>query len=275
MRMKVLIVVKTYPAISRKYGEIVCTAGITEDGKWIRIYPLPFRRIDYTKRFKKYDWIEIDLIRNTKDFRPESYRPVNFNYIKKIGRINSDGESWELRRKYVLKNVYTNLEQLIKDAKENKTSLAVFKPTKILDFKYIKVQDQWDKKKLEYLESQSNQGYLFENEDINDITQFEVVPKLPYKFQFVFKDDADTEATLSIEDWEIGMLNWNSLKRHNDNEELACNDVKKKYYFDFAKTKDYYFILGTTKKYHLIAKNPFLIIGDFRPKQRIQLSLFD
>jgi hypothetical protein len=38
---KVLIAVKTYPTISTKYDELVCTAGFREDGTWIRIYPIP------------------------------------------------------------------------------------------------------------------------------------------------------------------------------------------------------------------------------------------
>lgn len=33
MRVKILITVKAYPAISKKYDETVCTAGITEEGK--------------------------------------------------------------------------------------------------------------------------------------------------------------------------------------------------------------------------------------------------
>ena len=38
---KVLISVKTYPTLSEKYDELVCTAGFLEDGSWIRIYPIP------------------------------------------------------------------------------------------------------------------------------------------------------------------------------------------------------------------------------------------
>ena len=38
---KVLITVKTYPTLSAKYDELVCTAGFREDGTWIRIYPVP------------------------------------------------------------------------------------------------------------------------------------------------------------------------------------------------------------------------------------------
>ena len=49
---KVFITVKTYPTLSKKYDELVCTAGFFEDGSWVRIYPLPFRKLDYEKRYK-------------------------------------------------------------------------------------------------------------------------------------------------------------------------------------------------------------------------------
>src|SRR2546430_3749375 len=72
---KVLITVKTYPLPSSKYGELVCTAGFLPDGKWIRLYPIPFRDLPYDNRYSKYHWVTLDLIHNPKDFRPESYRP--------------------------------------------------------------------------------------------------------------------------------------------------------------------------------------------------------
>ena len=57
-RQRILITVKTYPTLSRKYGETVCTAGLREDGTWVRLYPVPFRRLDQADRYSKYDWIE-------------------------------------------------------------------------------------------------------------------------------------------------------------------------------------------------------------------------
>ena len=42
-KKRIYILVKTYPTISEKYAELVCTAGILEDGSWIRLYPMPFR----------------------------------------------------------------------------------------------------------------------------------------------------------------------------------------------------------------------------------------
>jgi hypothetical protein len=50
-KTKVLITVKTYPAISTKYDELVCTAGFLEDGSWIRIYPIQFRKRPYAEQY--------------------------------------------------------------------------------------------------------------------------------------------------------------------------------------------------------------------------------
>ena len=55
---RVLITVKTYPTLSRKYGETVCTAGVRHDGSWLRIYPVPFRRLDEAEQYRKFDWVE-------------------------------------------------------------------------------------------------------------------------------------------------------------------------------------------------------------------------
>lgn len=47
---KVLITVKSYPSPSRRYGETVCVAGVDLDsGRWVRLYPIPFRDLDKKK----------------------------------------------------------------------------------------------------------------------------------------------------------------------------------------------------------------------------------
>lgn len=63
-RKNVLITVTTYPLPSRSYDELVCTAGILEDGTWIRIYPVPFKflsglRADGIMGTYKFTWIEL------------------------------------------------------------------------------------------------------------------------------------------------------------------------------------------------------------------------
>ncbi|MCG6166941.1 hypothetical protein LFX25_03990 [Leptospira sp. FAT2] len=217
----------------------------------------------------------MDLRPNGSDFRPESHRPTDYQKIQTVGEIAPDGNTWAERRKFILQNVYTNLDQLIGEAKDKKvcTSLATFKPMKFLDFTYEKTESTWDPKKLRALESEKQQGILFENEEEDDIENFEVVDKVPYKFKFKIEDDSGKVSHMMIEDWETGMLYWNSLARRGGDEAKACEDVKKKYFEDFAKTKDYYFFLGTTKQHHYVAPNPFVIIGDFRPKPMEQLEL--
>lgn len=270
---KILITVKTYPTLSSKYDELVCTAGFREDGSWVRIYPIPFRKLDYDSRYKKYQWIEVDLVKNDSDPRPESFRP--FNYDKIITKeVISTGKKrlWIERKNYVLKKVYTNISLLIKEAKDKDicTSLATFKPKAIRDFKIEKVSREWNQTKLNRLKEKAKQTNFFEKSD----NPFEVVRKVPYKFSYKFIDEDDRECTLMIEDWEICQLFWNVLKRHNGDELKACADVRKKYFDDFAKTKDLYLFLGTTRKYHFVGPNPFVIIGTFHPKPERQSRLF-
>lgn len=267
---KVLITVKTYPAISKKYEELVCTAGFREDGSWVRIYPIQFRKKAYHEQYAKYEWIELDLVKNTSDSRPESYRPVSHDQpIRVLGKIDPDGDAWLERRKYVLNKVYTNMTKLIAEAKNKAicTSLAVFKPTKVMDFIWEEVDRAWTSDKL----AQFKQFNLFQSADEK---QFEVVRKLPYKFSFIYQDEEGKQSKTMIEDWETGQLYWNSLHRWKGNEQKACEDVRKKYLDNFAQTKDLYFFMGTTQVHHFRGKNPFLIIGTFHPKHISQLELF-
>jgi hypothetical protein len=247
---KVLIAVKTYPTISNKYDELVCTAGFTEEGKWIRIYPIQFRRLGYENQYKKYEWIEIDLVKNEGDFRPESFRPRTLDSEpQRIRKVETDNNWAEAKDKQIA------------------TSLAVFKPTKIIDFVWEEVERDWDKAKIARMQQLS----LFEKGDSGN-----VVRKLPYKFSYIFEDVTGKRRTMMIEDWEVGALFW----RYANDEKLACEKVKQKYLDDFANTKDLYFFLGTTKQYHFVAPNPFVIIGTFHPtfpkppKVEAQLKLF-
>ena len=262
---RVLITVKTYPTISAKYDELVCTAGFREDGTWVRIYPVPFRKRAYTEQYKKYDWIELDLVKNKSDFRPESFRPVTLETeINVVSHIDT-ARNWEERKKLCLGKIYYNLSELIAEAKDKNigTSLAVFKPNEILDFYAEPVDRDWSAKQKAILAQQN----LFEN-------KFEVVKKLPYKFKFRFKDNQEQVSNMMIEDWEAGQLFWRQLAKYEGNEQKAIEDVRKKYFDDFAKTKDLHFYLGTTQRHHNTAPNPFIIIGTFHPKIENQMKLF-
>lgn len=269
----VLIVVKTYPTISKKYDELVCTAGVLENGSWVRIYPIPFRKLDYGNQYKKYQWIEVPIEKNTSDVRPESYQITDVSKIKILHTIGTS-KNWSERRKILLDNqrVFTNLGNLISRANKNELSLAIFKPTKIIDFIWEPTDREWSKEKMDLLKAKSKQMSFFQTpEEIEDA--FSVVPKLPYRFSYKFVDDVKTESTLMIEDWEIGMLYWHCLRECKNDEDLALKKVKQKFFNEFLK-KDLFLFLGTLKQYHGWAKNPFVIVGVFYPPFKQQEDLF-
>lgn len=63
-RMKVLITVKTYPIPSAKYDELVCTAGVREDGSFVRLYPINFRDLQGIagKSLQEIEGLELRLL---------------------------------------------------------------------------------------------------------------------------------------------------------------------------------------------------------------------
>jgi len=258
----IYIVAKTYPTISEKYAELVCTAGILEDGSWIRLFPMPFRLLADEQKYPKYTWINVEVERHTADFRPESYRP---NITTLVAESKPSKANWDERKRIIFNNqkIYTNLKELLDKKKLDNTSLAIFKPTKILDFVVESDDRDWDSKKLASLQGLSKQLNLFQTvEEIE--AEFRVVQKMPYKFSYKFEDDAGKTSTLMIEDWEIGMLYFNCLKNTHGDEKAATAKVKEKYFNEFIK-RDIHFFLGTTKLFHNVSPNPFIIIGVFYP----------
>jgi hypothetical protein len=145
---RIYITVKTYPVISKKFAEIVCTAGIAEKGEWIRLFPIPFRKLRDDKQYPKYTWIEVSVEKHTNDIRPESFRPdIETMIIEEKPHITD----WENRRNIILSNtkIYPNLTELI-DASHHPTnvSLAVFKPNKIHGLIITRTKNEWNQKKL-------------------------------------------------------------------------------------------------------------------------------
>jgi len=273
-RKRIYITVKTYPTLSEKYAELVCTAGISEDGSWIRLYPLPFRKLDNDQKYKKYQWIEADIERNTSDFRIESHKVLNIDTIKVIEPENTK-VNWEERKRILFKfeKAYTNLEELINLAKAPPyRSLAIFKPTKIMDFYSEPAERDWPQNKLEQIREKAKQLSLFQTPD-EVIEEFKVVQKLPYLFKYKFKDDQGKESNLMIEDWEVGTLYLNCLRDANGDEGKAMEKVREKYWDEFM-TRDIFFFLGTRKSDHHLALNPFSIVGVFYPPVDRQGKLF-
>lgn len=273
---KILITVKTYPTLSKKYAELVCTAGVTETGEWRRLYPVRFRQLHDDKKYKKFQWVEAVIERSNTDNRPESYKIIH-DSLKTIGDPLTTKNNWLTRRESFLNKIkiYDDLADLIGRAHRNELSLAAFKPKRYLKFIHEPIERDWDVEKLAQLEHQRRQLHLFDDEE-TVARQFEVVKKLPYKFSYQFEDGHGKKSKLMIEDWEIGALYWNCLKRSKGNENLAIAKVREMYWDDFIQSgkRDITLVLGTTlEHYRKKAPNPFVIIGVFYPLIDKQIPL--
>ena len=270
----VLITVKTYPNPSAKYDELVCNAGFLETGEWIRIYPIKFRALPYDQQYKKYNWIELDLVKTKSDFRQESYRPrlgidEEINVVGKMSTGRS--RDWAERKRYALREVFTSMTNLITLAKTPNEwkSVATLKPKEIIDFVIEEDEREWKPKIREELKQMS----LFAQGQGSGGRELEVVKKLHYKYYYRFLTDGDQRPRkLMIEDWEIGALYWNCLAQTEGDEVAANQLVRKKYEEEFlSDEKDLSLFVGTTKAHHIKAPNPFVIIGVFYPPYTSQM----
>lgn len=257
-RERILIMVKTYPTLSRKHGETVCTAGIREDGSWVRLYPVPFRRLGETEQYRKFDWVELETRKSTSDHRPETRHPTDAKDIRPVSHLDTK-ECWKMRRR-ALKDLHVHhlLQPLMDAAKANEVSLALFKPAKVRDFIWEPCERNWDEAKVAAMRAMASQGELFKEEQWRNT--FNLMPKLPYNFSYRFEDADGKRSELQVLDWETGQLFHNCLRGTGGDETAALAKVRQKYMDDFQKT-DLHFFLGTMKEFHGYSPNPWVIIG--------------
>lgn len=256
---KILVLVKTYPTKSKKYIETVCTAGIREDGSWVRIFPVPFRRLEDYHRFSKYQWIECYLYKTSKDTRPESYH-IDESKELLLGEKIDTTNFWETRRRLILDkaDIYTRISDLLIASESNKATLAIFKP---VDVKFTYEKDKSDGEEDGVSErNQLAQWDLFEPNDWR--IHFRGVDKIPFNFYYEVTDEDGKKFKHKIIDWEINVLFYNQNKKFG--EEKALNDVVQKYgkeFLDKARI-DLYLYFGTIHQFQQRNfSDPWIIIG--------------
>lgn len=256
---EVLITVMTYPLPSRGYQELVCTAGITSAGEWVRLYPINYRYRPKEQQFHKYQWIQIDLgprgIGN--DARKESRKP-NLETLRILGEPLSTAKGWAERRRYIDPLPHHSVSEYQRLYAKDKTSLGIVRPSQVLDMKVEPVSRTW---KTEW-EQLFLQLPLFGE-------QQKPLAKIPYKFSYVFEcEDSKKPHVTMCEDWELGVLFLREVKRLGS-EEAAANSVKDKFLNELCDSnRDTRFFMGTVFPY-----NTWIVLGVFYPPNLTQLPL--
>ena len=257
-KQKILITVMTYPHPSEGYQELVCTAGVNEANEWVRLYPVDYRYRPRGQQFRKYQRIEVELEKSGKDNRPESWRP-KLDSIQILGEPISPKNEWRERREIIDAMPHHSVNELKAKFDEDKTSLGIVRPTKVLDLEIRKQGEEW-KPKWQTLFSQMR---LFG-------PQQKPLTKLPYSFHYHFEcEDSEKPHVAMCEDWELGTLFLGEVDRLGS-EEAAAESVRRKFLDELCREdKDTRFFMGTKFPY-----NTWLVLGVFWPPRVDQQSLF-
>ncbi len=252
-KRKILIATKTYPSISTKYKETVCTAGILLDDdekplEWIRIYPIRFRALDFDQRYPRWSIITAEIERNEKDYRLESFR-INDSSIEVVKKIDTK-KNWAERKSLVFPLQFESIQEI----KNQNKSLGIIKPQSIEKYFYKAVTREWNVKQ----QNIQNQLDLFE-------PSFNL-EKIPYQFGYQFTEQDGSSHRYTISDWEIMQLYRGCRDRANQptqrqKEEEALLKVRQKLESEFLSKKELYFIVGNLKNHPKV----FMIIGLFYP----------
>jgi hypothetical protein len=255
-KKKVLVTVKTYPEKSRKHKTVVCTAGITDEGEWIRLYPIKVDTYTGRSKIRKYDWIEVECEKATDERlkRKESYkvRDGSIRVLEHSLASNNGKTPWAERNEILLPHVAPSLEHLKDQFKKDRTSLGLIKPKDLLEF--------YKKRPLTPpAQSQQYQKTLFDDH------LFSVIESIPKIFSYKFRCEGceDNSHNILCEDWELYALYHAEGQKYPDDMDTLWQKIHDKFY-TWMLTKDLYFYMGT----HSLHPT-WLIIGLYYPPKNI------
>jgi hypothetical protein len=256
----IIILAKTYPVPSARYVETSCVAGINQHGVMRRLYPVPYRHLGESGKFKKWQQINVRIAKSDKDRRPESHKL--FVDTIKLGEVISTKNQWMLRREWIEKIPKIENVDILENQSDQNITIALIKPKPhiVLEIKKSRHPDWTDEEKAKLARDQ-NQPNLFE--ELDATRTIHPLKKVPYNFYYRYKCDTakgKKEFKHKINDWEAGALYWNCLKSHGERWE---NPFREKLEKDLG-SKDLMLLMGNQHRF----QNQWLIISlIYPPKQ--------
>lgn len=260
--LELLITVKAYPNPSKQLGEAACIAGVSKAGQFVRLYPIPFRDLEDTKRFKKYQWVRLQVTKAKNDARPETKRP-DFSTLEIISEPLATKDSWAARRDVVMPLLSPSMCDIQDAQKSTKASLGFFKPAKVIDVEWEEEDPRaWTKAERDRL---SQQDFFLSSDK-------KLLEKIPIAFFYRFRCEGcrtKNPHRMKIIDWELAEF-WRRERRTHDEAttiKLVCDR-----FFGIlcGDDKDTHFFTGNMQAH----PNTFLILGVFWPEVAKQGRLF-
>jgi hypothetical protein len=249
---RVLITVRTYPVPANKGAETSCTAAISDSGEWIRLFPVPYRSLPPSKRFKKYQWIEAELKKARGDPRPESHN-ISIDTIR-LGEVVSPEKGWAKRKAILAPLMRRSHCEIRKERDDNEfPTLGLFRPKTIkrLIIEPTATPD-WTTGQKAIL-SQTAMGFDARAPKVE-------LEKIPFNFYYEFVcDSQDCRGhKLSCTDWEMAELYRKCRSNYGDLWETKFRD---RYERDMIERRDTHFYVGTMHGH----QGAWIIVGLFYP----------
>ena len=256
---RALIVVRTYPVPEEDGVESSCTAAVTENGEWLRLFPMPYRYLPQNQRFQKYQWIEVTVTKSS-DPRPESYRPKD-DSIKILSSPLPSDNNWQARKNVLFPLKAPSLCALDRRREQNgHPTLGFFRPKTIERLQVVAaVPPDWTAAQLAIL----RQEHLFQKRPSRELE------KIPFYFRYQFScdDDTCTGHALMCTDWEMGESYRSWRQQYGEEWE---EKFRQRYETEMIHERDTHFFVGTFKQYPW----SWIIIGLFYPPLRAQTEMF-
>lgn len=257
--LEITVLVKATPVLTSALEESMCVAGVSSapNPRWIRLNPVPFRYLEDSARFAKYDRIRLRGVRPTRDRRPESWKPVedSIEVIDSLGVTHG----WSRRKQLVSALDEPTMCELVRESAagtgEGIRSLGAIRPIRPPELVIAKRKPEKLREWNDKAAAIAAQSSLFGGRS-NPKAPLEAIP-WTFKYRYVCADAACKSHTQSIIDWEVVAL-YRNVRDKPDWPEL----MRKKFVDEmWASDRDTVLFVGN------LAQHPqsFLVLGVFWP----------
>jgi hypothetical protein len=242
--VRLCIVVKTYPVVDER-GEAVCMAGVTDDGRPIRLFPVRFRSLPAYARFQKFQWFTARITKSS-DSRPESHELDSESIRDLAPQPISTALGWRERNRVVAPFRAQSIEDLAIRRATLGQSLGLVRPASISGLRLVHTGDGWTEKQLNRL----RQMAMFAESPKGELQ------KIPYEFRYRWRcaDDTCRSHDMELLDWEVAEsyrgwrrrygMNWEAQLRHRYEDELLNKYDTQWFVGTFAKYPDNWTLIG-------------------------------
>lgn len=231
--IEMMVNCKTYPAVSTRYAETVCTGGVQADGQFVRLYPVPFRFLDTEEQYKRWDVIRVKAYRDTKDQRPESWHLESGTQIERTGHISTDRRRWE----WMQKTVYGSASEM---AERGLTNGCV--EVEPLEFYWKPDTKEWTAGQLKII----HQGDLFATAE----QRHGISDRVPWQFRLKYREkNTGREDDGKVLAWSL-YQGFRRVRNESECDELALAAIVEKVRGSiFNPDRTVFAILGTHSRF--------------------------